>query len=410
MEGTSSKCLVCGGPTYVVLDLGRQPLANLLLATPSDPYELHNLALAACSACSHGQLTHFVDPSTLFAHYLYASSTSGTLRGYFDWFAANLRQMLPQSARILEIACNDGALLKSLGAQGFDAIGIDPAVNLTECGRARGLNVVTGFFPASAPQGPFDAIIAMNVLAHTPKPAAIIEGIRGLLAPGGMAFVQTSQTFMLEHGQFDTIYHEHYSFFTPRSMRRLCTDHGLRLDAIVITTVHGGSALYLLRHADAPTLTQPVRIEPSFVSSDSHCLKDMSEYPIGDVPAHYERFAKAALESLRPMKDAVLRQKIRGLPTALTGVAAKSMTFIRAAAISPDAYLDEADLKIGRYVPGTGKAVGPLARAGELPDQALFMIGAWNFADEISTKVASLRPDRATRFITAFPEFKEWII
>ncbi len=379
----AAACVVCGSSMFEVLDLGRQPLANQLLQTPTEEFPSYRLGLAACPSCSHGQLTQFVDPADLFTHYLYASGTSGTLNSYFEWFSRLLSQSLPPGARVLEIACNDGSLLAKLSAHGCNAVGVDPAENLTAIARARGLNVLTGFFPRTAPDGMFDAVVAMNVLAHTPRPSDILSGIKNSLSPAGVAFVQTSQAMMLEDGQFDTIYHEHCSFFTPRSMSELCRRSGLRLDRIILTSVHGGSAVFVFRHVDAP---------PSpdyFIGDDSFLLPQQAaaraavfDYPQQIKPA-YRQFARMAENIMSTTREAVTQHRRAGRSIALTGVAAKSMTFIRAAEIEPDHYLDEAELKIGRFVPGTGKKIEAFERAKDLPDDTVFLIGAWNFAPEI---------------------------
>ena len=398
----TKNCVVCGGETSEVLALGRQPLANQLLVNPDDPFECFELGLSYCPACSHGQLTHFVDPKILFQHYLYASGTSGTLSRYFDWFAAELRHVLKPAARVLEVACNDGTLLGRLSAQGFDAVGVDPAENLTRLAQKRGLDVLTGFFPQVAPAGLFDAIIAMNVLAHTPNPKAILEGIKNSLAAGGVAFVQTSQAMMLEEAQFDTIYHEHYSFFTPRSMQVLSNQVGLRLEKIILTSVHGGSAVFVLRHGDDQRKTQGFAANDDFILSQESTVATALTYPT-DIEGTYQRFAEASQKIMSDARSVLLQCRGADQLIALTGVAAKSMTFIRAAQIDPDVYLDEADLKVDRYVPGTGKKIEHFSQAMQLPDDTVFLIGAWNFATEIKAKLHRHRPEKNLTAMTAFP-------
>ena len=403
----SANCIVCGAKTEAVLRLGHQPLANHLLEHPGEPFDVYDLGLAACGTCSHGQLTHFVDPEILFSRYLYASGTSGTLRAYFDWFAAALGKLLKPGARILEIACNDGSFLSSLTECGFDPFGVDPAVNLTDIGRARGNKVMTGFFPAVAPLGSFDAVIAMNVLAHTPDPSAILDGVKRKLAPDGLAFIQTSQAMMLENGEFDTIYHEHYSFFTPRSMRWLCERNGLRIDAIVGTTIHGGSAVFVLKHAGASPAPAFARDDSRFLLPASTGFAAAADYPGQNAARQYAEFARSAQTAMNRTHQAITRHRQARHPIALAGVAAKSMTFIRAVGIDPDYYLDEADLKIGRYVPGTGREIEPFARSADLPDNTVFLLGAWNFAPEIMAKLDRLRSHRQSTFLSAFPTLSE---
>jgi SAM-dependent methyltransferase len=400
-------CLVCGAPTEPVLDLGRQPLANLLLERADESYEAYPLGLAACRACSNGQLTHFVDPAMLFRHYLYASGTSNTLKAYFDWFSASLARNVERGGRVLEIACNDGSLLGSLAADGFDVTGVDPAENLSEVARSAGHRVLTGFFPDVSPEGPFDAIIAMNVLAHTPTPTKILDGVKRLLAPQGTAFIQTSQALMLENGEFDTIYHEHYSFFTPASMSRLARANGLKLCDMRLTSIHGGSMVYILRHDGAPAAPFAFADQPAFALPLPDPLPATMSlaFAADDVDRRYGAFATLAREAMARARAHVARHQQKGRELALVGVAAKALTFVRAAGINPDVYVDEAALKIGRFVPGADHPIRPLARAGDLPDDTVFLLGAWNFAAELKSKIVAARSGHDTNFLTVFPEF-----
>lgn len=403
-------CVVCGTETRVCLDLGEQPLANALLGSPRQTYDRYPLGLASCSACSHGQLVHFVPPEKLFADYLYASGTGGALRPYFEWFAASLAGSLRPGARVLEIACNDGSLLDCLRDAGLDACGVDPAANLSNTARARGHHVLTGFFPETRPEGPFDAIIAMNVLAHTPDPAALMGGIRSLLKPDGMAIVQTSQAFMLVNGEFDTIYHEHYSFFTPQSMQRLAAAAGLALKSRHIVSVHGGSLMCVFNRSDAEPHAASFVCGGAFEVPWPDPEPDiLAVAPSQDVAVKsYRLFSERAQAAMTQSGALVARARRGGAEVALIGVAAKALTFINAAGIAPDYFLDESPWKCGRFVPGTSKAVEPLARAAELGEDTLFMIGAWNFAEPLARKVRALRPTRNSRFVVCFPAIKDF--
>lgn len=403
-------CVVCGADTLVCLNLAKQPLANALLGSSTEAYERYPLGLASCPECSHGQLTHFVPPERLFANYLYASGTGEALKPYFEWFAASLAASLRPGARVLEIACNDGSLLDCLRAAGLDACGVDPAANLTSLARSRGHHVLTGFFPETRPDGAFDAIIAMNVLAHTPDPAALMRGIRSLLKPDGIAIVQTSQAFMLINGEFDTIYHEHYSFFTPHSMYRLAANADLTLGSRHIVSVHGSSLISTFYCAGAPPGTA------SFVGGGAFDLPWPNpepgilaiDPPQGSAEQYYRRFSERAQTVIKQSVDLIARSRRDGSPIALIGVAAKAMTFIVAAGITPDYFLDESALKCGRFVPGSSKAIQPLRNAAELDENTVFIIGAWNFTEQLAGKVRALRPTRNNRFVVFFPEIKEF--
>ncbi len=153
MSGTCEpqrSCIVCGGEVPPLIDLDVQPPANLLLANARDAYDAFPLGFANCPDCTHGQLTHFVDPAKLFKHYLYASGTSGTLKAYFEWFADTLLRASRPGARVLDIASNDGSLLGILESRGFEAVGVDPAENLNKIAAARS---AFSFVPVAARRG-----------------------------------------------------------------------------------------------------------------------------------------------------------------------------------------------------------------------------------------------------------------
>lgn len=403
-----ASCVVCDHPVTPLLDLDVQPPANLLLSARGEPHEAFPLGFAMCPGCSHGQLTHFVDPARLFKHYLYASGTSGTLKAYFEWFAAALSRARP-GARILEIASNDGSLLSCLEAAGFEAIGIDPAENLTRAAVAEGRNVITGFFPETRPDGLFDIIIAMNVAAHTPDPSTFMQGVRDCLALGGVAILQTSQALMIANGEFDTVYHEHYSFFTVASMARLAAKCGLRVEASRLVSVHGVSLLSFIRRAEDRTPAFPFDGGPPFAvdwpkPEPPSLSKTLSD---GEAMSAYAAFATGAKEAMRSASALVADHRASGRKIALVGVAAKALTFIRAAGIVPDRYIDEAPLKVGRVIPGTPHAIEPLAKAAGSAGDTTFLIGAWNFADELMRKIRALNTDASPKFVICFPRLLE---
>ncbi|MET0640074.1 MAG: class I SAM-dependent methyltransferase [Hyphomicrobium sp.] len=402
-------CIVCGSIVAPLLDLDVQPPANLLLAAPGEAHESFPLGFATCPSCTHGQLTYFVDPAKLFQHYLYASGTSGTLKAYFEWFSDTLRRASRPGARVLEIASNDGSLLGCLEARGFDAVGVDPAENLNRIAAAAGRKVITGFFPAARPDEPVDIIVAMNVAAHTPDPSSFMRGVRDCLAPEGVAIIQTSQALMIANGEFDTVYHEHYSFYTVASMARLAEKCGLRVETSKLTSVHGISLLSFLRRVEDDVAPFPFEDSPPFsvawpAPAPASLSTDLSSV---DASAAYAKFADGAKSAMQSAAAAVARHQAAGRKVALVGVAAKALTFIRAAGIAPDIYLDEAPLKVGLTIPGTSTPIAPLQNAGEMAADTTFLIGAWTFADELIQKIRKLSDNAAPKFIVYFPKLVE---
>jgi SAM-dependent methyltransferase len=404
-----TRCVVCGTETRPLLDLGVQAPANTLLGDAGQACAAFPLGLAVCPGCTHAQLTHFVPPDSLFRNYLYASGTSGTLAAYFAWFAAALARCVKRGARVLEIASNDGSHLSCLAARGLDAMGIDPARNLNDIAVAAGHKVLTGFFPDVRPDGRFDVVVAMNVAAHTPTPLRFLAGVADVLAPGGVAIVQTSQALMLGNGEFDTVYHEHYSFFTVASMRALAARAGLRLEQVQLVAIHGTSLLLFLRRADESGPAIAFKGEDAFAVAwpDPQPAFLSPTFGGAEAEAAYVEFAAKAHGSMAAVAARIAAHRSQGRQIALVGVAAKALTFIRAAGIAPDLYLDEAPLKIGRFVPGANVPIAPLASVASLTRDTVFVIGAWNFAEELKRKIASCKLGFRPRFLVYFPQLQE---
>ncbi len=389
-------------------------MANALIGTRDEPFETYHLGFSYCPGCTHGQLTTFVEPEVIFSHYLYSSGTSGTLRSFFDWFARSLKQSVTTKPRLLEIASNDGSLLDCLRQQGFDVAGIDPARNLCEVAEAKGHDVQCGYFPDVSPSEPVDIIVAMNVMAHNPDPLRFMQAVAGSLSDDGVALIQTSQANMLVNGEFDTIYHEHYSFFTVTSMARLATLSGLELVDVQLVSVHGTSFLFKLRKkgssATLPFFTEVDGLDFTVLPSAGLQGLFTQELDAGTAKSVYEKFIDDANKTISETAELIARFRNDGFRIGLLGVAAKSLTFIRAAGIEPDFYVDEAALKIGRFVPGASSPIMSLQDLASAEGKLCLIIGAWNFADELSQKVYKLFANEprseALELITYFPTLR----
>jgi SAM-dependent methyltransferase len=297
--------------------------------------------------------------------------------------------------------------LRRLNDCGLQSVGIDPAANLTAAAASKGLAVLTGYFPDTSPEGTFDAIVAMNVAAHTPDPLTFMKGIAAALAPGGIALLQTSQAWMVSRGEFDTVYHEHYSFFSVNSMRRLAEAAGLVLANVDLVSVHGTSFLFSLRHPGQ----KPLALSPSgpFAVSwpDARPSSLASNFDPRDAEQDFARFSTRARGLLRDVSSRVAAYRAAGYGVALVGVAAKALTFVYAAKLDPDVYFDEASMKIGRYVPGARTPIAPLGDLRLLAKPFVLLLGAWNFADELIGKIEALNLPVRHQFLVYLPEVRE---
>ena len=365
-------CLACGSTALEpVLDLGSQPLANTYAATAAQARDLprYPLALVRCHVCTHLQLTHCVDRADIFTDYVYRSGTADTMREHFRDFA----QMLTVRhgvGRVLDIACNDGSQLDAFRDLGWQTVGVDPAANLAPYNTHE---TRWQFFDESCRDlGRFDVIVAQNVVAHTDDPT-------GMLALAGRmsdhVYVQTSQAKMIHRGEFDTIYHEHLSFFSPLSMSRLAERAGMHLQDITLMPIHGESFVF---HLGKPYVDLPL------------------EYWSAEQVNRFAGNARIVIEDLREVFTA--HPDIVGY-----GAAAKAMTVLNAVGRGPRYIVDDAPEKVGRFTPGLGiPVVKPDVLTGHDGYVELVPL-AWNFHDEIVRRVRQVYGGHL-RVLRYFPE------
>ncbi|MFN3861643.1 MAG: methyltransferase domain-containing protein [Roseateles sp.] len=400
-------CLCCGsGDLRLVLDLGVQPPANSYTRTATEKVEEYPLGLNVCGQCWHAQLTFCVDRQEIFDRYAYVSGTSGTLNRFFKWFAASLASRLPAGARVLELAANDGSLIKEMQSAGIDCVGVDPARNIVEQAQAQGLPIVCGYWPAAAEQvsGQFDAIVCMNVVAHVDDPKAFIAACRSKLKPGGVLLIQPSQARMFGNHEFDTCYHEHISFFNTRSMGVLAESVGLKLVDTALVKIHGDSPIYMLCHPDAPASAS---LLGAFRDGDFAIAEDLATYE-AQIQLYdwrtYDTFRSHAKAVVDNLGQEVARRREQGFDVVFVGAAAKAMTVVNAGNIRPDRFLDESPLKIGLHAPGIGTRIEGLDACRQLTRPAFFVITAWNFRHELAAKLRAVGVPQGSVFYSYFPK------
>jgi SAM-dependent methyltransferase len=380
-------CLACGDSKLKpVLDLGEQYAANLLCTAPNQLIRRERLALNICEECGHAQQAVSYPSHDLFSHYLYQSGTSQTLKRYFNWLAQCIASTLPERGRVLELASNDGSFLTALHALGVNAEGVDPAENLVSIANEKGAKTTQGFWPDVQVEGKFNAIVAMNVVAHTSDPHAFLCGVKDALAEDGVAYIQVSQADMFRNCEFDTLYHEHYSFYCPFSLTRLSLRCGFRSIDFIKTDIHGGSILAVLGQnpASVAEAISKLKTPPFFLRE----LSAQERPSAGEI----ETFSERAQATCRNVQLISQMAQAAGRKVVLVGVAAKAITVLQASGIVPDVIVDEAPLKIGRYIPNTDWRIESLASLSDIPEPALFIIGAWNFEKELAEKIRRFRP------------------
>ena len=401
------RCRSCGaGPIETVLDLGQIPLVNALPAAAElrEPDPRFPLVLALCPACALVQITHTVPPEQLFREYLYFSSYSDTMLAH----ARGLVERVVSERRLggrhlaVEIASNDGYLLCNYQRFGVPVLGIEPARNIARVAEDRGIPTVAEFFGRElgeelAREGRrADVIHAHNVFAHVPDPNGVVAGMKALVAPDGVIVIEAPYLRdMIEGLEFDTIYHEHLSYFSVSAVAPLFARHGLSLVDVERVPIHGGSLRLWVAHAGTP-------VQPSVAA----LLAEEAALGMTGLP-YYRDFA-SRVSALREELVGILRRlKHEGRRLAAYGAAAKGAVLLNYAGIGPDLLdfvADRSPHKQGRYLPGVRIPVRPaIALLEDQPDYVLLL--AWNFEDEIRAQQAPYL-QRGGRFIVPIPQVR----
>ena len=248
MYSQLSKCIACGSEELIpVLDLGKQPLANSYKKDEHEKQEEYPLAINRCAHCYHVQLTHQVDPELMFRDYAYVSGTAQTQLDYFDWFVDRIiREYGISPKTVLDIGCNDGSFLNAWSGAGVQTYGVDPARNLYALS-SKNHKVHCGFFTGREYQGVmFDIITCMNAFAHNANQLELLINAKKRMSDNGLMFCTTSQADMILNGEFDTIYHEHLSFYNIKSAAALCERAGLNLIDVWRHPIHGSSYIFVI--------------------------------------------------------------------------------------------------------------------------------------------------------------------
>jgi 2-polyprenyl-3-methyl-5-hydroxy-6-metoxy-1,4-benzoquinol methylase len=389
------ECLCCGSEKLkLVLDLNEQPLANSFKKTAEEDEPTFPLCLNICEDCTHLQLSHAVNPDLLFKNYLYVSGTSQTLRDYFDWFAKETLTYAPDAKTVLDIACNDGSQLNSFKALGLKTYGVDPAENLHPLSNANH-EVVCDYFTDKYnyhyKSKNLDIITAQNVFAHNSYPLEFLEQCKEVMSETSVLFIQTSQADMIRNNEFDTIYHEHLSFFNASSMSALAKRAGLHLIDIRKTPIHGNSYMFVFKK----TAEDTSKVDAVLTEERALGLQDMNTYLA---------YADRAATIVEDLKQTIMHYRTLDYLIVGYGAAAKGNTLLNFGEIHLDYIIDDNPLKQGLYSPGMSTPVVPIAKLDEYTEtKVAFVPLAWNFFTEIRKNIKNKRDREGDVFIKYFP-------
>lgn len=401
---TEARCRSCGSQDLsIFLSLGDLPLSDGFLEARQlvENEPRYPLDVAFCSSCSLVQILETVPPEELFgADYPYFSSFTDTLLRHSE---ANVNERVKErrlggDSLVVELASNDGYLLQYYKAQGVPVLGIDPAPGPVAAARKKGIDTLEAFFGIDlakklATEGRrADVIHANNVLAHVADTNGFVAGIAALLKDSGVAVIECPYVKdLIEHGEFDTIYHEHLCYFSVTALSALFNRHGLYITRVVPLSIHGGSLRVFVEKENAPE--QSVR---DYLANETRLGLDRLDY--------YADFSNRVNQIRTELNDMLQDLKGRKARIVGYGAAAKGTIMLNYVGIGQetlDFVVDRNTHKQGRYIPGVRLPIAAPERVlAEQPDYVLIL--PWNFKDEIIAQQAEYQR-RGGKFIVPVP-------
>jgi SAM-dependent methyltransferase len=406
MSKGRGRCRFCGAPlAHTFANLGMSPIANNYLteeelSRPEPFYPLHALA---CDRCFLVQLEEFETPQTIFSDYAYFSSYSTSWLEHCRRYAemATERFELGPGSQVVELASNDGYLLQYFVQHGVPVLGVEPAANVAEVAIERGIPTEVRFFgleagrELAAARRPADLLIGNNVLAHVPDLNDFVAGMKELLAAGGaitMEFPHLER--LIEERQFDTIYHEHFSYFSLLTARRVFAAHGLRIFDVEEIPTHGGSLrIYACHDDDARATGEAV-----------HALQAREERAGLTEIGTYVAFGHAVQQEKREILESLIGLRNEGRTIAGYGAPAKGNTLLNFCGVGTDFIeftADRSPHKQGRYLPGSHIPIRAPEEIERTRPDVIFIL-PWNLRDEIMEQLRFVS-DWGGRFLVRAP-------
>lgn len=402
-------CRLCGQEELIeFLDLGNIPLAGGFLTKEEIPFEkVYPLDLCFCQNCSLVQVPNAVSSDSVFRKYFYYSSAIESLVDHFAAYANELtRSYLPPGKSFaVEIGCNDGVLLKPLQDSGVKCVGVDPATNVVDYARSRGLNVIDDYFDEKVASeirntyGSADAILSSNSFAHIDDMVEVMKGVQTLLKKSGVLLIEVHYLgSLIEELQYDVFYHEHLNYYSMMALSRFFESFGMEIFDIKKTTIHGGSIRYYVRNIGE-------REEPI-----SNAVRELKEYEQSrrlDSLSTYVKFAEDVQEARQNLVTTLEELKKRNKRIVGYGASGRATTLMSYCGIDSrflDYVIDDAPAKQGHYTPGTHLLIRPWDEK-ESSRIDYVLIFAWIWLEEIKKRRANYLRDGG-RFIVPLPKVK----
>ena len=403
-------CRHCRTPlTRSFADLGLSPLANSYVkperVRAMEPfYPLHAYV---CERCLLVQLEEFESPQNIFGDYSYFSSYSDSWLKHAERYTETMVQRfgVDKNWHVMEVASNDGYLLQYFHRRGVPVLGIEPAANVAKVAQAAGIPTVVKFFGTAtanelATDGKqADLLIGNNVLAHVPDLNDFVGGLKRALKEHGIVTMEFPHLLrLIQENQFDTIYHEHFSYFSFITVERVFAAHGLTLFDVDELPTHGGSLRIYARHTEDASRPVAPAVEALRQKETAAGLLDL---------ATYSRFADQVKETKRKLMRFLIDARQQGKRVVGYGAAAKGNTLLNYCGVRQDFLdyvVDVSPHKQGHYLPGTRLPIySPDRIAQTRPDYVLIL--PWNIKDEVMQKMAHIQ-EWGGRFVVPIPETK----
>jgi SAM-dependent methyltransferase len=402
------KCRHCGNQSFIPFaDLGNAPLSNAMLAKADAPEIHYPLMVEVCDRCFLAQVTENPPAAEIFdSNYTYFSSYSRSWLEHAERFAAIAveRFGLGAQSQVIEVASNDGYLLQYFKARGIPVLGVEPTANTAAVAVGKGIPTIVDFFGRRLAEdrlaGGADLIVGNNVFAHVPDINDFAAGLKAVLKPTGVVSLEFPHLLRLvEQAQFDTIYHEHFSYLSLATTERILATQGLKIFDVEELPTHGGSLRVFAAHAEDESHERAPSIDAVLAEEERAGLRTREPY---------ESFQRR-IDTIRDSFLAFLhQQRAAGATVAGYGAAAKGNTLLNYCGVKGreliDFVADASPHKQGRFLPGSRiPVVAPDRVDEEKPD--FIVIFPWNLFDEVTAQLVHARGWGA-RFVTAIPELR----
>ena len=409
-NGSAQACRFCGQRLEnIFVDLGMSPLANSYLK----PTQLHQmepfypLRVFICANCLLVQAEDFETPESIFSDYAYFASYSDTWLQHAQAYAGMIVQRLAlgKESLVIEIASNDGYLLQAFVAQGIPVLGIEPAANVAQTAVKKGVRTIVKFFgedtarELAAQNMKADLIVGNNVLAHVPKLNDFVRGIKLVLKPNGVVTLEFPHLMrLMQENQFDTIYHEHFSYFSFLAVERILAAHGLTLFDVEELPTHGGSLRIYARHSEDSTKAVGARVKDLRTREQDAGLASV---------ASYLSFAEQVQATKSKLLNFLIEAKRQRKSIVGYGAPAKGNTLLNYCGIRSDFIdytVDRSPHKQGHFLPGAHIAIHHPDKIKETkPDYLLIL--PWNLKDEVIDQMQYIR-QWGGKFVVPIPELR----